>query len=187
MRFLSFMEMALKLKDVKRTGWLLREVQEPESVAAHSFNVALLCMLFAGEEKLNVEKCIKLALVHDLHEALCGDLILKEHNSEYGLVLQAKIAAERKSAKKLFSLFPKKKKELLELSREFFERKTKEAIFVKDMDRLETCLQAFYYAKKRRSNVSLDDFFKKAEQEIKTKTGKALFAKVKSAYMKTKQ
>lgn len=182
MSFLSFMEKVLELKDIKRTGWLIRKVQEPESIAAHSFNVALLCMLFAKDENLDECRCIKLALVHDLHEAICGDLVLKEYSSEHGLEQNAKLLAEQKSAKKLFSLFPENEKELLELSKEFFDGKTKEAIFVRDMDRLETCLQAFYYAKKNRCSLCLDDFFANAEKKIKTKTGKSLFEKIFSNY-----
>lgn len=187
MNFISFMEKVLELKDVRRTGWLIRKVQEPESVAAHSFNVALLCMLFAKDENLDECKCIKLALVHDLHEAICGDMVLKEHSSEHGLEQNAKLLAEQKSAEKLFLLFPENEKELLDLSKEFFEGKTKEAVFVRDIDRVETCLQAFYYAKKKRCVLPLNDFFENAENKIKTKTGKMLFEKVKDAYAHLKR
>ena len=184
MAFVDFLEAVLKLKDLKRTGWVMRNVQEPESVAAHSFNVALLCMLFAEDEKLNVEHCVKLALVHDLHEAICGDLVLKKHNAEHGISAAEKVSKEKESARELFKLLPSKEHELIKLSNEFLEGKTKEAIFVRDMDRLEACLQAFYYTRHNRSNADMSEFFANTRKRLRTKSAKRLFNIIEAAYHK---
>ena len=64
------------LKRTKRTGWLDRGVPaaETESVADHSFRVALLAWLAApGEPALDRDRVLKLALLHDLAEAVTGD------------------------------------------------------------------------------------------------------------------
>jgi len=44
-RQVRFLREAMRLKTVKRTGWVLRGVENPESVADHSWAVALCAML----------------------------------------------------------------------------------------------------------------------------------------------
>ncbi len=69
-----------RLKRLDRTGWALRGLYPgAESVAAHSYGVALTVMLLADEVRsrgadVNIEKCLRLALLHDLAEARTGDL-----------------------------------------------------------------------------------------------------------------
>ena len=177
MTFLSFMEKVLKLKELKRTGWLVRNIKDAESVASHSFNVALLCVLFSEDQNLDVRKCIELALLHDLHEAECGDLISKEY-CLLGLDAREKLKRELEAAESMLAAFPEKKEKLAKLF-ELFERKTKEAIFVKDMDILETCLQALYYVKHGKlANAS--DFFSNAEAKLSKATAKRLFKEMKA-------
>jgi putative hydrolase of HD superfamily len=65
MPFLEFALKSLELKDIERTGWLVRKVRKPESVADHSFFLALLCSLYAKEEGIDELKCVRLALAHD--------------------------------------------------------------------------------------------------------------------------
>ena len=184
MTFLSFIETVLKLKDLKRTGWAIRDVKNPESVASHSFNVSLLCLLFAGDEKLNTERCIKLAIVHDLHESISGDLVLKDYSPQYGLSPAEKSSKEKNSAETLFNLIPSKKRELQALLAEFFECNTPEAIFVRDMDYLEACLQAFYYEKHNRCHSDLSEFFINAKKKLRTKTVRKLFSLIEQAHRK---
>ena len=63
-----------RLKEVPRTGWLDRGIpaEETESVADHSFGVALLAWLLAPDE-LDRARVIELALLHDLAESSVGD------------------------------------------------------------------------------------------------------------------
>ena len=61
-----------KMKDLKRSGWIKRQVTNPESDADHSFSVAMLVLLLAPKE-LNLQRCLELALVHDLPEIYSGD------------------------------------------------------------------------------------------------------------------
>jgi len=72
----------MKLKNVPRTGWLLRDVPQSvaESVAEHTFEVALNSYVICKELlKLgfNVElsKVLVMALLHDSEEAVIGDVI----------------------------------------------------------------------------------------------------------------
>ena len=61
------------LKRLPRQGWVDRGVVAPESVADHSYRLALLVLLLAGEAGVDPARALTLALVHDLPEAIAGD------------------------------------------------------------------------------------------------------------------
>ncbi len=64
-----------RLKELPRTGWVQRGVEGPETVAAHSHAVAVLAMAEAWARGLDPGRAALLALVHDLAEAVVGDLV----------------------------------------------------------------------------------------------------------------
>ena len=66
-----------RLKSIPRAGWLHRGVpaEQTESVADHSFRVAVLAWLASAEiESLDRDRVIRLALLHDLAESITGDI-----------------------------------------------------------------------------------------------------------------
>lgn len=69
-----------RLKRLDRTGWVLRGLPPgAESVASHSYGVALSAMLLADEcaargVELDVGRVLRLALLHDLQETRTGDM-----------------------------------------------------------------------------------------------------------------
>jgi putative hydrolase of HD superfamily len=69
-----------RLKCLERTGWTLRGLPNgTESVAAHSFGVAITAMMLADEIKargldLDIERVLRMALLHDWAEARVGDM-----------------------------------------------------------------------------------------------------------------
>jgi putative hydrolase of HD superfamily len=77
------------LKRLVRTGWRERGVPAPESVAAHSFGVALLALLLAEQrraagEDLDVLAVVRMALLHDLPESGTGDLTPAQRAALFG-------------------------------------------------------------------------------------------------------
>ena len=67
------------LSELPRTGWVLRGVASPESLAAHSFGVAVAAMAIVDalrEEGATVdgERVLRMALLHDAAEAKTGDI-----------------------------------------------------------------------------------------------------------------
>ena len=56
-----------------RTGWVYRGVEKPESIADHMYRMAVLAMTVAGTE-YDQSKLVKMAIVHDLAEAIVGDI-----------------------------------------------------------------------------------------------------------------
>lgn len=141
-----------KLKELQRTGWINKGIENAETVAAHSHGVALLALLFAPQH-LDKEKCLKLALIHDIQEALVGDITPFDGVSEEEKAQREKAAVKEISQKLHFA-------ELEDLFAEYEENKTKEARFVRDLDRLDGVMQAKYYDNnKRGQKLAFDEFY----------------------------
>lgn len=138
------------LKKLKRTGWVLRGVPNPESIADHSFRTALIT-LFLGEElkkkgiPLNLEKALKIALIHDLAEARITDIPLPAQR------YFSKVEGEREALQEMVG------EEYLKLFDEYEGESTLEGKLVKFADRLEMLIQALEYEKAGFSN--LDEFW----------------------------
>jgi len=63
-----------KLKEMPRRGWVINDIKNPETVAEHIFRTALMAWILGRKKKgLNVERIIKMALIHDLCEIYAGD------------------------------------------------------------------------------------------------------------------
>src|SRR6056297_276645 len=65
---------AYRLKDERRTGWQLRNVADPETVAAHSWGVAFLTLAYADDAGVDADRALRLAVLHDAGEAEVGDV-----------------------------------------------------------------------------------------------------------------
>ena len=65
-----------RLESFPRTGWQVCGVSDPESVAAHSFGVAVIALWLADhiDRPVNTELVLRIALIHDLPEAMLTDL-----------------------------------------------------------------------------------------------------------------
>ncbi|NJE77351.1 HD family hydrolase [Thermococcus sp. ES12] len=143
------------LKKLPRTGWLLRGVPNPESIADHSYRVALITLFLADELKasgveIDVERALKIALIHDLAEARVTDIPL---SAQYYL---DKGKAEKKAAMELFIKTPNPR-EYFRLWREYEEGLSREGRLVKFADRLEMLIQAYEY--ERAGFADLDEFW----------------------------
>ncbi|MBI2530084.1 MAG: HD domain-containing protein [Candidatus Diapherotrites archaeon] len=161
---IEFFQDAGKLKNIKRTGWKLMGIKNPESVAEHSFRLAVMAFALAPHFRLDAEKCAVLALIHDLPEVYTGDI------SHAGVPGKKQIANESKAMGKLLSkLDAKTKNRISGLWAEFAGEKSREARFVRQIDKLEMALQAFYYEKKKITRRSLQEFFDDANLQITDK------------------
>lgn len=129
----------LVLKRIPRTGWFHAGIDHPESVASHTFSMALLVWKLAREAgDVNPERCVLMALVHDLHEARLGDLPTpaKQHLPG-GAVLEA----ERSIADSQWAEDAQGRA----LVEEFLAGETAEARLVRAADHLEFLYQAAEY------------------------------------------
>ena len=146
---LRFLALAGRLKETARAGWALRGNVPPESVADHSFRVALLALVLSGDADppLDRERCVAMALVHDLAESLVGDITPYD-----GVSTEEKHRREREAMEHLAALAGDPR--LLRLWEEYQAAATPEARFVKDLDKLETVLQAAEYEEARGTELA---------------------------------
>ncbi|MBZ9572700.1 HD domain-containing protein [Patescibacteria group bacterium] len=161
---LNFLINVGKLKKIKRKGVMLYGVKDPETTAAHTFRMAIMTWILGEKKKLNIEKAIKMVLVHDLCEVYAGDItpydgILPKNTKErYEFVRKwprfskkekkkrqaKKFKREKESLEKLIKELPEKvRKEIMDLWVEYEKGITKEGRFVRQMDRAENLLEAF--------------------------------------------
>jgi putative hydrolase of HD superfamily len=132
-KILGFIEEIEKLKHIKRIN-TLSDVSRQESDAEHSWHLAMIILLLKDElgVKFDVEKAIKMALVHDLVEIYTGDGWASNEKEK-----QEKEAKEKQSAEKLFSTLPTDlKKEIEGYWQEYEEMKTEESKIVKALDKI---------------------------------------------------
>lgn len=156
----------IRLKSLPRTGWLLRGVREVESLAAHSFGVAWAAMLLADCARargmpVDVERVLRMALLHDASEVRTGDLpmTMKKYCGRDALH-----AAETRIAEELFAPLGSVGAAYVELGREYEARASLEARLVKAADKLDLLLQAHEYEKG--GARCLDEFWENAEADF---------------------
>lgn len=189
---------ALALKDETRTGWALRGVRDPESVAAHTWGVSLLCLLYASEE-VDRDRALRMAVVHDLAEAETGDVAVRAEAGKQAVSDAEKTTRERAALADLADGLPRDE-EVRDLWTAYEARDTPEAAFVKDMDLVDRCLQALVYEREGRYDPEapdasehfeeydqLDEFFATAEPRLRTAVGRELFDAARERYEEAKQ
>lgn len=149
---ISYYVLCNKLKDVVRTGWKNWNVERErvESIAEHIFGVQTLAIAMWSEYDYDIDimKVIFMLAIHELEEVVIGDLTQFEISKEE----KKKIGHE--AVNKMLSGL-KQKDEIEALIHEFDERKTKEASFAYQCDKLECDLQSKLYDEE--SCVDLND------------------------------
>jgi putative hydrolase of HD superfamily len=139
----------LRLKGLRRAGWLERGVGDAESVAAHSYAVALLSMILADIRGLDAAEAMRMALIHDLPEAFIGDLTPGEKERMRDL-REREMEAIVEMAKTLPGGASER---LVEAWRRYSDGSSEVARLVRDIDKLEMGLQALNYIKSGYSGV----------------------------------
>ena len=161
----NFWKLAARLKEEARRGWVQRlHLKDVESVADHSYGVAMLSLYEAYRRGYDIEKVLKLALVHDLEEAITGDLTPLDKRRK-GATEAFRL--KRSAMNEVLRRFPAEgRREYRDLWTDLREGRSREARLVKDLDRLEMALQAAEYGKKVRNRTGLSEFYRSALGEI---------------------
>lgn len=153
---------AQRLKQVPRTGWLLRGVPrgEAESVAEHSYGMAVIALALAEtlSEPLDRGRLLAICLLHDLAEAILGDW--PGPTTRY-LPPGAKQDAEAGALKDLLQGLPFAE-QWLSLWQDYQSAATMEGKVARDADKLDMVLQAAAYEKAGRRG--LDEFWEGARR-----------------------
>ncbi|MCP8718295.1 MAG: HD domain-containing protein [Asgard group archaeon] len=164
---LAFLQIIRSLKFQKRTGWLDHEIPEEatESIADHMYRMGVISMLVP--KGVDSDKCVKIAIVHDIAEALVGDItpyagITKQEKHRRELATINYLSEVIKPYNEEFS------KELLDLWLDYEEIRNIEARYVKDIDKFEMIQTAWEYEQQFGLKHNLDQFYT-SRSAIKTK------------------
>ncbi|XP_076612391.1 5'-deoxynucleotidase HDDC2 [Chaetodon auriga] len=151
---LRFMKLIGQLKRVPRTGWVYRNVKKPESVSDHMYRMAMMSLTIT-DPTVDKDRCIKLALVHDMAECIVGDIAPSDNISK-----AEKHRREEEAMRHLSGLLPEGlKQEIYGLWEEYETQSSAEARLVKQFDLLEMILQAHEYEELEGAPGRLQEFF----------------------------
>jgi len=150
-----------RLKGLERTGWMLRGLGAGvESVADHSYGVAVVSMLLADEliargVSVDVEKLLRMALLHDWAEVRVGDLP-RIATRYFGA--EARRQAERAAFDDIVRNCGERQQRLYgELHEDYETRASIEARLVKAADMIDLLLQTLAF--ERAGALGLDEFW----------------------------
>ncbi|XP_031721979.1 5'-deoxynucleotidase HDDC2 [Anarrhichthys ocellatus] len=151
---LQFMKLIGQLKRVPRTGWVYRNVQKPESISDHMYRMAMMSLTIT-DPTVDKDRCIKLALVHDMAECIVGDIAPMDNISK-----AEKHRREEEAMRQLSALLPEGlKQEMYGLWEEYETQISQEARLVKEFDLLEMILQSHEYEELEGTPGRLQEFF----------------------------
>jgi putative hydrolase of HD superfamily len=158
-----------QLKRVKRSGWWIAGVKDPESVAEHSFRTAAIAYLLADLEGVDTGKAVLIALFHDLPEARTNDAhrIVRRY-ADWKDVDKKAIAEQGKRLPDGVA------KQFILLFEEFEKEDSFEAKVVRDADLLECIVQAREYQALGYNDVA--DWIFNARGALKTESAKKIAA-----------
>ena len=161
----DFFYLASELKRIPRSGWKNKVgIEHPESVADHSYETAIMAMIFSDTHNLNTEKILKMALLHDLAESVIGDFMPGE------ISIENKRVAENEAMKEILSKLPENiATKYQDIWDEYTLANTAEALLLHDIDKLEMAIQAMKYSSEGFSNEKLNLFIDSARKDIKSK------------------
>ncbi|CAN5850298.1 HD domain-containing protein [soil metagenome] len=150
-----------KLKAVERKVKPLG-LDRYENSAEHSWQVALLALTLAryADEPVNIEKVIKMLLLHDIGEIDADDVFFFDESGR-----EAAKEKEALAMKRIFALLPEEtEEEFSEIWDEFENGTTAEAKFARAIDRLMPVLQNLYNNKQSWTENNI------TKEQILTKT-----------------
>ncbi|KAL4807399.1 HD domain-containing protein [Aspergillus unguis] len=155
-----FFHLLERLKTTKREGWRRFDINQGESISDHMYRMSVMTMLAPPSlaSRLNLQHCMKMALIHDMAESLVGDItpvdpIKKTEKARREAAVMEYIA------RTLLRGVPSgilAGDDILAVFNEYEANETLEAQFVHDVDKMELLLQMVEY--ERSYEVDLEEF-----------------------------
>ena len=175
--YLDFFKTVGKSKRLLRSGPVREGIKDPESVAEHSFRTGVIAMVLADklDYKLDKEKLLKMALIHDIGEIVTGDVVVQR-----GEVLDLKLRDEKEEQerigiKQIFNQI-QEGDTYSSIFEEMIERKSLEAKTFWQFDKLEMALTALEYEYEQ--GKQLEEFFLDANTHMKEPLLKKILEKI---------
>jgi len=204
---LRFIKEANKVKKIQRLYWRLFSIKDCETVAGHSFSLAILAWIFfilnKGKERIDEEKFIKMALCHELSAIYTGDTtpydyILNNNSVDKDKILKRMIRLsvsekrfifdndykkEKDAFTKLVSFLDSKlKNEIIGLWQEYRFKKSKEAKILSQLNIVSILLQGLIY-EKRYKNFSSFPLWEWAFEAIDNNFINSLLESIKKVFL----
>lgn len=170
--FLNFFAEVGLLKHVKRSGWWVAGIKDPENVAEHSFRCAVMAYFMAHAEGADPYRTLLMALFNDIHETRINDLHKMGH-----YYIDFKTAERKVFDDQLKNFSGKIQKDLRSLRTDYEAQQSLESLIARDADILECLLQAKEYDD--RGHKGARKFFQRAPDFLKTATARKLWTKMK--------
>ena len=171
---LDFFKTVINLKKIRRQGWIDKlSISHPESVADHSYSMAMMGMIISDLENYDFEKIIKMVLLHDLAESRIGDYTPGQ------IDLKKKNDIENEAFLKILEDLPMTVKSQYRIIwKEYWENSSPESKIVHQLDRLEMALQAKTYQDEGYPAEKLESFFESAKKDINNSKLKEIFRNI---------
>jgi len=156
-----FFHMLQRLKTTKREGWRRFGIDRGESISDHMYRMSLITMFAPPSlaSRIDIPHCTKMALVHDMAEALVGDITPVD-----GVAKDEKSRRESTTMDYFVNgLLGKVNggftgQSLKEIWQEYEDSVTLESQFVHDVDKIELILQMMEYERQHEGKLDLSEF-----------------------------
>jgi putative hydrolases of HD superfamily len=158
----SFIESVLRLKSVKRSGWVSKAlISSPESVSDHTYAMCAIGMILSDMLGLDTERVTKMIIIHDLSESIIGDYMPGE------IARKRKRIEERNAMTSILNQMPVAiRSNYRRIWEEYQANKTQVAKFVHKLDKLEMAMQAIQYINEGYPKKSLIKFLYSARRSL---------------------
>jgi len=168
---LNFFAEAGLLKRVRRSGWWVAGIDDPESVADHSFRTAVIGFYMAYKEGVDPFKVVSMCLFNDIHEARINDLHKMGHS-----YIDFKDAEKRVFHDQVCALDQDVRGSLTALRDEYDRQETRESQVARDADILECLIQAKEYLDAGYQEAG--HFFDRAPEHLETETAQKFWKNI---------
>ncbi|KAJ5822593.1 hypothetical protein N7447_004933 [Penicillium robsamsonii] len=155
-----FFHLIERLKTTKREGWRRFGING-ESISDHMYRMSIMTMMAPPSlaTKINIQHCTKMALVHDMAEALVGDITPVDYHITKAEKARREASVMDYITTTLLGKVPGgilSGGEIKKVFEEYEKDETLEAHFVHDIDKMELLLQMVEY--ERSNEVDLTEF-----------------------------
>ncbi|KAL1864159.1 hypothetical protein VTK73DRAFT_6137 [Phialemonium thermophilum] len=160
---LPYFHLLERLKTTKREGWRRFGVKHGESIADHMYRMSLMSMLAPPSlaSRLDLSRCMKMCLIHDMAESLVGDItpvdgVSKPEKNRREAATMDYIT--KGLLGRVYGGAHTAGQEIRAVWQEYEDGETLESRYVHDIDKMELLLQMVEYEKRGGGRVDLGEF-----------------------------
>ncbi|WP_327383318.1 HD domain-containing protein [Streptomyces sp. NBC_01207] len=162
----GFLYEAGTLKHTRRTGWWMAGINDPESVAEHSWRTSLMASIIAKLEGADPARAAFLAVWHDTQESRTGDV---NHLGKKYATNADPIAVTADQTAGMPQVLASA---IQEIVAEYEAKDSPEAVCARDADKLECMLQGIEY--KAQGHANAQRWIDNSRARLTTETGQRL-------------